>query len=194
MSSRHESDEFDRAARQRTIVGAHRRERSGLRRALPVVLVVLLAPLAAWALFTFVVRSGVLPAPSELVAGTAGQTATPGASGTAAGGSGAASGTAAPADVRPDTAITVLDGSATGAAGQDAADHLEDAGYRQIRVGEYGASEPAATTVYYRDADVADTAQDVAARVERATGTTVSEVLESATAASSAPVVVVLRD
>ena len=102
--------------------------------------------------------------------------------------------TAAPVDVRPDTAITVLDGSATGAAGQDAADHLEDAGYRQIRVGEYGASEPAATTVYYRDADVADTAQDVAARVERATGTTVSEVLESATAASSAPVVVVLRD
>lgn len=188
--STHQPDEFDRAARGRTIVGAHRRGRSGGRRLLPVLLVVVLAPLLAWAAFTFVVRSGVLPSPSEIIAGEDGASGSPsvGAVGTTT-----ASPTAPP-DIQYDTALTLLDGTEAGAAGQDAADALETAGYTQIRIGEYGAGEPAATTVYYRDATVEDTARDVAARLETATGAQAVEILESATAASSAPVVAVLRD
>lgn len=192
--STHAPDEFDRAARERTIVGAHRRARPGGRRVLPVLLVLVLAPLAAWALFTFVIQAGVLPSPSELIGGTASVSASPSATGSAAGQATPSPTPTRPADVRLDTALTLLDGTEAGAAGQDAADALEAAGYTQLRIGEYGATEPALTTVYYRDATVEDTARDVAARLERATGADAVDVLESATAASSAPIVAVLRD
>ena len=168
---------------------------------LPLLLVLILAPALAWALFTFVLRSGVLPSPSDLIGG--GTSATPtGGGGTggpgetgATDGPGTATPTASPVlDVRYGTAVTFLDGTDAGTDGQDLATALETAGYQQLRVGQYSAGDPAATTVYYRDATVEDTARDVAARIERATGARAVDVVESATAASSAPIVVVLRD
>lgn len=194
-------DEFDAAAEAREIVGAHRSPRKRSRLIVPVLLVVVLAPLTAWALFTFTLRGQVPQAAEALQAslggGDASQHARAGTGG--ARGEGAGSDTLPPADpaaVDRATGVTLLDGTEDGS-GEDVAAALEDSGYENVRTGTYSASDPATTTVYMRSAEVTDTARDVARIASAAQGGEKGgapiSVVESAAAASSAPIVVVLR-
>lgn len=188
-TGRYEPDEFDRAAENREVDGAHRAPRSWFARALPWIAVVVLAPLAAWALFTFGLRSGVIPAPAdaleELRGSAAASPVTPSAT----------------ESLDPDTdlAVTVLDGTSDGTVAQDVIAELQGAGYAELTSADYDSANPATSTVYVRSAAEHDTAADVAARAtevlqEADPAAEPVVVVESAAAASSAPVVLVLRD
>lgn len=172
-------DEFDRAAERRRLRGVHLPVTPWWRRALPVLAVLVLAPLAAWAVFTYGLRSGIDPADAIAdIRGSVGEEATPAA-------------TPDP-DVDRTVAVTLLDGTEDGS-GEDVAAVLEEAGYENVRVSGYRAREPLGSTVFVREADVQDVGEDVAGLLSRESGGAAPEVVESADAASSAPVVVVLR-
>lgn len=215
-------DEFDDAARHRDIVGAHRAKPSLMRRLAPFLAVLVLAPLLAWVTFTFGLRGQVPQAADAIKAlredGTAQEAnqkegdapakdaaadgvrrSTRGSSedeDDARAGGADTRGTADPTAIDRTVSVTVLDGSEDGN-GEDVARTLRSSGYRQVNESTYSAADPAETTVYVRSADYSDTASDVARLVSAQIGAPTRparvEVVQSAEAASSAPIVVVVR-
>lgn len=94
------------------------------------------------------------------------------------------------------TSVTVLDGSQDDV-GEDVARTLRSSGYGKVTQSTYSSGSPVDTTVYVRSEEYLDTASDVARLVSAQIGTPTRparvEVVESAEAASSAPIVVVVR-
>ena len=197
-----------------------------MRRLVPFVAVLVLAPTAAWLVFTFGLR-GQVPQAADAIKSLREEGAyglvKPGSDGAAGGGDDAAaddarrsvrgsSGEVASDDSRTggsdsgdatDSAavdrtvsVTVLDGSEDGG-GEDVARRLRSSGYRQVNESTYSADEPVDSTVYVRSVEYSDTASDVARVVSAQAGGSARsarvEVVVSEDAASSAPIVVVVR-
>lgn len=178
-------------------VGVHRAQAPVWRSWLPLLLVLVLAPLLAWGAVTLLGRAGSSPAGgSSAPAATAGAVEATDAGGQAA--EEAAPATeepAEPATTEPaaqadyTTGVTVLNGtSTTGLAGRTG-DRLTNAGFTAVSVpsGAYSQAAPEVTTVYYASADNAATAQAVADSLG------VTNVVESVESAQSNPIVVILR-
>ncbi|UNX55290.1 LytR C-terminal domain-containing protein [Georgenia sp. TF02-10] len=190
-------DEFDVAGRDRVPQGVHRAPRPLRRTLLPVLAVVVLAPLLAWGAVSLLGGGGSPGTSASPTAQATDDAATevpteeppageetpePGESPT---GEETTPAEETPSDVAYDTAIAVLNGSGvTGLAG-DAVGQLAAAGFTGGIADDYAGGAPTTTTLYYNNADLAPTAQEVASVLG------IDTVVESADATSA--IAIVLR-
>lgn len=190
-------DEFDVAGRDRVPQGVHRAPRPLRRTLLPVLAVVVLAPLLAWGAVSLLGGGGSPGTSASPTAQATDDAATevpteeppageetpePGESPT---GEETTPAEETPSDVAYDTAIAVLNGSgvtglAGDAVGQARRGRLHRRHRRRLR-----RRRPTTTTLYYNNADLAPTAQEVASVLG------IDTVVESADATSA--IAIVLR-
>lgn len=162
-------------------IGVHREPVPAWRSWLPLLAVLIIAPLLAWGAVSLLgSRSGSPTETATTMTAAAAASATPTAT---------ASATLA-GDADMTTGVTVHNGTSTSGLGTLTGEKLTNAGFTAVTVsqGMYSLAEPTTTTVYYASPDDQSTAEAVA----RALG--VTNVVESATEAQSNPIVVVLRD
>jgi hypothetical protein len=182
VSTPHEDfteDEFDVAGRDRTPQGVHRGPRPLLRTLLPILAVIVLAPLLAWGAISLLggsdepAPSATVPAAQETAAPTTG--ATDGQTGeapteetTEAGEEptseepGEEETTDEPAgQVERGTAIAVLNGAGVNGLASDVVATLSDQGFSGGVADDYASNAPATTTLYYNNADLQATAEEV---------------------------------
>ncbi|MCK6212473.1 LytR C-terminal domain-containing protein [Georgenia sp. EYE_87] len=210
MSTPHEDypeDEFDVAGRDRTPQGVHRGPRPLLRTLLPILAVIVLAPLLAWGAISLLGGSGE-PGPSaattaaqDTAAPTAG--ATDGTTGEApAEGTteGAEPTSEAPTEEAPTeeetteepagqveygTAIAVLNGAGVNGLAGEVVGTLASEGFTGGVADDYTSGAPATTTLYYNNPELQATAEEVA----RVLG--IGNVVESSSATQA--IAIVLR-
>ena len=159
-------DEFDSLGADRVPQGVHRAPASRWRTFLPFILVLILAPALAYLGVSYLSNQGsptstttAAPTTEESVAPE--ETAVP-------------EETAAPeetespepeptpeANVIRDAQIFVLNGAGVAGLAGGAADKLTADGFTDVTPDDYGSSQPTVSTVYYNNADLADTAQQV---------------------------------
>lgn len=207
MSTPHEDfpeDEFDVAGRDRTPQGVHRGPRSPLRTLLPILAVVVLAPLLAWGAIALLGDGGE-PAPTA-GAPAATATAAPGgeATGPAASGEAPAEGTEGPSEgatseepteettteepggeIQYGAPIAVLNGAGINGLAADVVGTLSGAGFTGGVADDYTSAAPATTTLYYNNPDLQATAEEVAKTLN------IGNVVESSSATQS--IAIVLR-
>lgn len=185
MSTPHEDypeDEFDVAGRDRTPQGVHRGPRSLMRTLLPILAVVVLAPLLAWGAISLLGDDGE-PAPVAT---------TPAAQGSAevtgeptegdAGETGGEPAEEQPTEAEPTeeepteeetteepvgqveygTAIAVLNGAGINGLAGDVVGTLAAEGFTGGVADDYASGAPATTTLYYNNAGLQATAEEVA--------------------------------
>jgi len=206
VSTPHEDfpeDEFDVAGRDRTPQGVHRGPRSLLRTLLPILAVVVLAPLLAWGAISLLGNNGE-PDPTAsapAAPGTAepsGATTEPGATESSAAGSAEPSGDATSetptqeetteqpsGEVQHSTAIAVLNGAGINGLASDVVGTLADEGFTGGVADDYTSNAPATTTLYYNNADLQATAEEVASLLN------IGTVVESSSATQA--IAIVLR-
>jgi hypothetical protein len=208
VSTHHEDheDEFDVAGRDRAPEGVHRSPRPLWRALLPVIAVIVLAPLLAWGAISLL-GGGEDPAAAPTATATAGATeggtegATEGATegGTAtAEPTGAASeeptdATATPtpeesepaANVELGTPIAVLNGAGVGGLAGEVVGRLAAEGFTGGVADNYASATPATTTLYYNNAGLQATAEEVASVLG------ITNLVESASATQA--IAIVLR-
>lgn len=167
--SQYPEDEFDAAGRDRAPQGVHRAPRSPWRTMLPYALVVVLVPLLAWGAVGLLGAGGgdgdvdgedtvttapptaeESPDPTDEPAEPEEttepeETEEPGL----------------PADVITSTSISVLNGAGITGIASEAAARLTDAGFTAVAAADYGAGAPETTTLYYRNAELAPTAEAI---------------------------------
>jgi cytoskeletal protein RodZ len=182
VSTPHEDypeDEFDVAGRDRTPQGVHRGPRPLLRTLLPILAVVVLAPLLAWGAITLLGGTDE-PAPAastaaapETAAPTAGatdgQTSEAPTEGTTEVGEDPTSEepteeetTEEPAgQVERGTAIAVLNGAGVNGLAGEVVGTLAAEGFTGGVPDDYTSGAPATTTLYYNNADLQATAEEV---------------------------------
>lgn len=171
--SRYEEDEFDRAARERGPRGVHRPVQPRWKRLLPYLVVIVAAPILAFATISILNKDN---APDPAADST--QTAEVTGEATATDVTEAPPGEEPPAepapeesaaepepepepDVRFDTTVVVLNGAGVQGIAGRGADRLESAGFTSTQAENYNRAEPANSTVYYANAELADTAAAV---------------------------------
>jgi hypothetical protein len=181
VSTPHEDypeDEFDVAGRDRTPQGVHRGPRPLLRTLLPILAVVVLAPLLAWGAISMLGGSGepepsaAAPSAQETAAPTAG--ATGGTTGEApAEGTteGAEPTTEEPTEeetteeptgqVEYGTAIAVLNGAGVNGLAGEVVGTLASEGFTGGVADDYTSGAPATTTLYYNNPELQATAEEV---------------------------------
>lgn len=213
MSTHHEDyeDEFDVAGRDRAPEGVHRSPRPLWRALLPVIAVIVLAPLLAWGAISLL-GGGEDPAAAPTATATAGATeggtegateggtesATEGATegGTAtAEPTGAASeepaATQTPEETEPaanvelGTPIAVLNGAGVGGLAGEVVGRLAAEGFTGGVADNYASATPATTTLYYNNAGLQATAEEVASVLG------ITNLVESASATQA--IAIVLR-
>ncbi|MDO5495895.1 MAG: LytR C-terminal domain-containing protein [bacterium] len=198
-------DEFDRAAQTRGPKGVHRPAESTWRKFLPIIAAIILGPLLAWGFISALNRDNegdpvADPTPTGTVTATE-----PGTGGTGETGDPGTTDPTSPApptdaatteppvteepepepQVNYDAEVTVYNGArVAGIAGRTAA-RLETAGFTNLTPDNWNAADPAASTVYYNNAELADTAAQVGADLG------IANVSENADATES--IAVVLR-
>jgi hypothetical protein len=184
VSTPHEDfpeDEFDVAGRDRTPQGVHRGPRPLLRTLLPILAVVVLAPLLAWGAISLLGGSGE-PGPSAATT-AAQETAAPTGEAPAAGTTeGAEPTTEAPAEEEPTeeepteeetteepagqveygTAIAVLNGAGVNGLAGEVVGTLASEGFSGGVADDYTSGAPATTTLYYNNPELQATAEEVA--------------------------------
>ncbi|GEL95869.1 LytR C-terminal domain-containing protein [Cellulomonas composti] len=167
-------DEFDAAADPSAPRGVHRSPRSAWSRWWPFLAVLVLAPLLAYSLVTYMSRDTGSSGDDDVTTSSA--TPTPGSSATAAPTDGATepTGEATQAESPTPTAeptiapvmstpVAVLNGAGIqGLAGQGA-EKLTDAGFTSVTSDNFSGTKPASSTVYYASDDLRSTADLVAA-------------------------------
>jgi hypothetical protein len=188
-------DEFDRAGRNRTPQGVHRAPRSVWRALLPVIAVVVLAPLLAWGAITLLGGTGgQAPSATATQEATAEPTETesaPAEEPTAETPKPTAEPTeeettpAAPVDFT--AGIVVLNGAGINGLAGNLVGELSSAGFNNSVAADYGAAAPDVTTLYYNNAELAATAQQVGEVLG------IANIVESASATSSTDIAVVVR-
>lgn len=213
MSTQYPEDEFDVAGRERAPEGVHRRPRSPLATWLPFLLVLVLVPLLAWGAVSLLSRE---PAPEA--AGTPTATQEPTATAAPTDGATTPDGaTAAPtgeatdeptgeepteeeptdeetaepepaADVSLGASISVLNGAGVGGLAATAAEQLTADGFTNVIAADYTAGSPDVTTLYYRNAELAPTAQ----RIGDVLG--IGNLVELASATENVEIAIVLRE
>jgi hypothetical protein len=126
--------------------------------------VLILAPTLAYLGVSYLSGLGSSPAPAATTPATAAPSATATPTPTAAPSltpTATPTPTQAQGDVRRDAPVFVLDGSDDPAAGASASGRLAADGFVTVNVSEYTRPAPAASTVYYNNAALADTARQV---------------------------------
>ncbi|MFH5824916.1 LytR C-terminal domain-containing protein [Georgenia sp. AZ-5] len=192
-------DEFDRAGRDRSPQGVHRAPRSLGRALLPLIAVVVLAPLLAWGAISLLGGTG----GSEPPVATAETTAPPAEPTTEA----PAEPPAAPteetsaepsaepteeeteeeAEVDYTAGIAVLNGAGINGLAGDVVAELSSEGFSGGTAADYASAAPATTTLYYNNADLAATAQEIGSLLG------ISNLVESASATQTTDIAIVLR-
>jgi hypothetical protein len=160
-------DEFDSLGADRTPSGVHRAPLPRWRALLPFIVALILAPTLAYLGVTYLSSAGSsTPAPTSAASEQPApeETSTPEATETPAPAE-TAEPTPTPTpigDVRLDTAVFVLNGTPTVGLGTTAAETLTTDGFTNVTADDYGNRLPTVSTVYYNNADLADTAVRVA--------------------------------
>lgn len=163
-------DEFDAAAGGDVPRGVHREPRTGWSRWWPFVLVIVLAPLLAFALVTLYTHQGGGGDTSDdggqsvedTPTGTTTSTAKASEPGTTKTESAPPQATTPAASVNLDAPVSILNGAKIqGLAGRQAT-KLKDAGFTKVTTGNSTGTLPASSTVYYATEDLQATAQKVA--------------------------------
>lgn len=190
--SEYPEDEFDIAGRDRAPQGTHRAPRSPWRTLMPYVLVVVLVPLLAWGAVTLIGdRAGddpddAAPAPVETTGEPSPEPTT----------EPEATDTPEPteeesetpdSDVVLTTTISVLNGSDIAGLAADAAGQLTGAGFTSVGADDYGSAQPDVTTLYYRNAELEATAEEVADILG------IDNLVEAASATQNVEIAIVLR-
>lgn len=195
-SDRFPEDEFDAEPVHDAPIGVHRAPRSWWSRWWPFVAVVVLVPLVTVGLVLWTSSwDGKLPGFGDDTAPAAAATSAPATT---------APGEDAPAEEQPaeeeqppateepaptadlTTPVRVLNASGVSGLAAGAAEDLETAGFTSVSPGNGNAGGLAQTTVFYANADLAVTAQQVATTLG------IANVVESADVASAGDVVVLL--
>ncbi|WP_123915108.1 LytR C-terminal domain-containing protein [Georgenia muralis] len=210
MSTHHEDyeDEFDVAGRDRAPEGVHRSPRPLWRALLPVVAVIVLAPLLAWGAISLL-GGGEDPTAAPTVAATSTAVATEGGTDSATEGAteggtataeptGGASeeptggaATQTPEETEPaagvelGTPIAVLNGAGVGGLAGQVVDQLAAEGFTGGIPDNYASATPATTTLYYNNAGLQATAEEVASVLG------ITNLVESASATQA--IAIVLR-
>lgn len=169
--SQYPEDEFDVAGRERAPQGTHRAPRNPWRALLPYALVIVLVPLLAWGAVGLLGSGGgtddggdaqdtetSAPPTAEETTDPADEEPTDTES-TDAEDETTEEGLAA--DVITTTSISVLNGAGISGIAAEAAGQLTDAGFTDVVAADYGAAAPESTTLYYRTADLAPTAEAI---------------------------------
>ncbi len=169
-------DEFDALGTDRVPQGVHRAPVPRWRALLPFIVVLILAPLLAYVGVTYLSNLG---SPSSTTAPAASGEPTAAPEETAAPEDSAASEettapeesesptaepepTAEEATILRDTPVFVLNGAGVAGLAGTASEKLTADGFTDVTPDNYSSSAPTASTVYYNNADLADTAQQVA--------------------------------
>lgn len=203
----YDEDEFDVLGADRTPQGVHRAPVPRWRQLLPFAIVIVVAPLLAWAGVSAL--SGEFgadpqetpPAATETVPGEdeddpeetepeeGNGTEDPEENGTEDddGNGTEEESPADEADLDREVRVLILNGTSTVGLASTASETLMAEGWTNTSTADYGQAQPAVTTLYYHDALVAEEAEAVAADLG------IEETVESASAASTG-VVIVLRD
>ncbi len=192
--SQYPEDEFDVAGRDRGPEGVHRQPPSLLRALAPFIAVIVIVPLLAWGAVGLLSgndgdpQADPTPAPVETTEEPSVETPTatespdgetPTAEETTEEGLGE--------DVILTTSISVLNGAGiSGIAGEVAAE-LEAEGFTSVGAADYGAASPDVTTLYYRNADLAPTAEAIAELIG------IDNTVELASATQNVEIAIVLR-
>ncbi|WP_159621215.1 LytR C-terminal domain-containing protein [Ruania rhizosphaerae] len=201
----YDEDEFDTLGADRAPEGVHRARVPWWRQALPFLVVLVLAPLLAFVVVQAVSRdSGGDPEPTASVSSseTGGETGASeepaeGESETDADGAGDGDATEEPTDDETDTtdesadldfgaAVWVLNGAGVGGLAGENQGVLTAAGWTNVVADDYAYSQPATTTIYYRDAEIAAEAEAIGAELG------ITDLVEDAAAAPNG-IYVVLR-
>ncbi|GAA4414680.1 LytR C-terminal domain-containing protein [Georgenia halophila] len=186
-------DEFDVAGRERSPQGVHRGARPLWRALLPVLAVIVLAPLLAWGAIELLGRAEEEPPPSaettEQTTGGEETTAEPTGEETTTPEQKTTEETpedeTTAANIDYDTTITVLNGAGVAGLAGETAQQLNAEGFTDTVAEDYGFAQPAVTTLYYENPELQATAEEVASILG------ISNVVESAEATVS--IAVVLR-
>ncbi|MEE6281470.1 LytR C-terminal domain-containing protein [Georgenia sunbinii] len=199
--SEYPEDEFDIAGDERAPQGTHRAPRSPWRALLPYLLVIVLVPLLAWGAVGLLgggndgagddtpTAAEPTAEPTDVPDETDEPTDDPDPETTEP---------AEPeepttdddglgADVITSTSISVLNGASIAGVAGDAAADLTDAGFTAVSASDYGAGSPDVTTLYYRNADLAPTAEAVGEILG------IDNLVELASATQNVEIAIVLR-
>ena len=213
MSTHHEDheDEFDVAGRDRAPEGVHRSPRPLWRALLPVLAVIVLAPVLAWGAISLLGGGGDDPAAAPSATATAAPTAPATETGTETGtevGTDPGTATAAPTDAGAEptdgattaspeettepaanielgTPIAVLNGAGVGGLAGEVVGRLAAEGFTGGIPDNYASATPATTTLYYNNAGLQATAEEVASVLG------ITNLVESASATQA--IAIVLR-
>lgn len=191
-------DEFDVAGRERGPEGVHREPRSLLRTLLPYLAVIVLVPFLAWGVVALISGGGdssedapqATAPPTEQVEPTddatepegttpPGETTDPTTEATTEPGLGA--------DVVETASISVLNGTSTSGFAAENAALLEEAGFTTVGAADYGSGSPDVTTLYYRNAELAPTAEAIGEVLG------ITNLVELASATQNVEIAIVLR-
>ncbi|QRV02019.1 LytR C-terminal domain-containing protein [Arcanobacterium phocisimile] len=185
-------DEFDRLARERQTLGAHRKPRRVSPWLIALVAVLVIAPLVGWGIGLWAASDSASEddanppatsqteqqAPAEQPVAPESTEENP-------------AGQPTPQPTEPvlnkDVSVQVLNGSGVNGAAGQTAEMLGGQGYTAVEPGDYTAGLPTETTVYYRNAGSIKEAEDIAKNIEGAT------VDDGSDLGLSADIVVVLR-
>lgn len=194
--SQYPEDEFDVAARQRGPEGVHRAPQSLLRALAPFIAVIVIVPLLAWGAVSLLGGGGDGD-PEAAPTGPA-ATAEPSEEPTAPDATAEETTpeedpeeeTTEPGlgeDVVLETSISVLNGARVGGLAAEVAAELTDAGFTTVGAADYGAAAPDVTTLYYRNADLAPTAEAIGELIG------IDNLVEAPSATRNVEIAIVLR-
>ena len=192
--SQYPEDEFDVAGRDRAPQGVHREPPSLWRALAPFLAVIVIVPLLAWGAVSLLAGGdGADPqaeptpaattvAPTEEPAGAetepAEEETTPEQE------------TTEPGDdenVILTTSVSVLNGAGIGGLAAEVAGIIQEAGFTSVGAADYAAGSPEVTTLYYRNAELAPTAQAIG----ELTG--IDNLVEAPSATQNVEIAIVLR-
>lgn len=185
-------DEFDVAGRERSPQGVHRGARPLWRTLLPVVAVIVLAPLLAWGAIQLLGGSDE-PAPTAGATETTDEATEDEATDEATEDETTEEATEEETteepteDIQQDVAIWIANGAGVSGLAADTAANLNDEGFSNTTTADYAGTEPATTTLYYESAELLPTAQTIADVLG------ISQVVESADATGDVAIAIVLR-
>lgn len=198
--SEYPEDEFDVAGRERGPEGVHREPRSLLRALAPFLAVIVIMPLLAWGVVSLMSDDGDQQAddppatqvepttePEDEATETEDTTEEPATEDTEEATEEDTEEEGLGGDVVLTTSVSVLNGAGVSGIAGEQATVLEEEGFTSVGAADYGASAPDVTTIYYRNADLAPTAEAIGELLG------IDNVVELASATQNVEIAVVLR-
>lgn len=176
-------DEFDRAARDRGPKGVHRPAEPTWKKFLPLLVALVVGPLLAWAAISALNRDNPVPeaGPTTPVESTTAVEPTEAVETTAPA---EPTETAEPEPViNYEAPVVVYNGARVAGIAGRVSERVTELGFTQVTADNYTAEDPADSTVFYNNAELADTAAAVAE------GLGIANVTENAEAAESISVI-----